>query len=92
MHEMDLEIGETKVVKAQILDWYIDYRDVVLIVEAEGNFYRLHTNATMFNISKPVEIIFYKGTPVAISQDNESYAVLDWQELRTLEKMPTVKK
>ena len=35
MHEMDLEMSKTKVVEAQILDWYIDYRDVVLTVEAE---------------------------------------------------------
>jgi len=34
MHEMDLEMSKTKVVEAQILDWYIDYRDVVLTVEA----------------------------------------------------------
>jgi len=91
MHEMDLEMSKTRVVEAQILNWYIDNKNIVLTVEAGGKFYRLHTNATLINISKPVEIIFYGETPVAIMQENETYAVLDWEKLRTLEKMPRVR-
>ena len=91
MHEMDLEMNKSKVMEAQILEWHVDNRGIVLTVEAGGNFYRLHTNAILINISKPVEIIFYGETPVAIMQENETYAVLDWEKLRTLEKMPRVR-
>lgn len=90
-HDIDIELNKTKIIDAQILDLHVDKENLVLILFAEGKFYRIRITATAFDTSKPAKIIFHGSTPVAILQENETFAVLEYRELKNLEKMPEIK-
>jgi len=93
MNEMDKEMNETVVRSAQILDWYSDEMGLVLTVSvSDGKLYKLYTNATHLNVEEPIAVVFQKGVPVVILQGYGAYEVVDWQELKTLEKMPEVRR
>lgn len=92
MWDMDRRISETVVKEGQILDWYPEKEGLVLTVSTDGKLYRFSTNATEINVKQPLKIVFEKGIPVAIIQNYNNYSILDWQELKTREDMPTVKK
>lgn len=83
------EIG-VKAEEGKILDVYPEKEGIVLTVSVDGKLYKLWTNATTINVSKPVKVVFEKGRPIAVVQE-KTYKVLDWKELRTIEEMPTVK-
>lgn len=90
MNDIDRKRSETAVEVATILDWYPDESGIVITVSVNGKLYKLHTNASLMNVEEPVKVVFEKGVPVAVLQEYRSYSVLDWEELKTLEKMPAV--
>ena len=89
MNEMDKKMNETVVRSALIIDWYPDENGLVITVSvSDGKLYKLYTNATHLNAKEPIAIVFQKGVPTIIMQGNRDYRVMDWQELKTIEKMP----
>ena len=92
MNEMDKKMNETVVRSTSIIGWYPDENGLVLTVGVDGKLYRLYTNATRLNVEEPIAVVFQKGVPVAILQGCRVYEVVDWQELKTLEKMPEVRR
>ena len=65
---------------------------IVITVSAGGNFYRIHTNATMLNLSEPVVLHFKDGGIEAVEQDGRLFGVVKFEKLKTLEKMPEVRR
>jgi len=92
MNEMDKECNETVVKSADVLNWHPDEKGLVLTVSVNGRLYKLYTNATLLNVKEPIKVVFQKGVPVAILQDYRVYEVIGWQELKTIEKMPKVRR
>jgi len=93
MNEMDKVWNETVVKSADVLNWYPDEKGLVLTVSvSDGKLYKLYTNATLLNVKEPIKVVFQKGVPVAVLQEYRVYEVIDWQELKTLEKMPKVRR
>lgn len=93
MNEMDKEMNETVVRSAHIIDWYSDEKGLVITVSvSDGRLYKLYTNAKHLNVEEPIAVVFQKGVPVVILQGYRCCNVIDWQELKTLERMPEVER
>jgi len=83
-------VGATERVNATILDALPTPNGIVIIVSAGDNIYRIYTNATMVNSSRPVILYFKDGKLEKVEQDGVIFGVLKVEMLRTLEKMPKV--
>jgi len=84
-------VGATKRVNATIVDAIPKSDVIILTVNANGQLYRIYTNATMVNLSKPVVLYFKDGKLEKVEQDGVIFGVLKVEMLRTLEKMPKIK-
>ncbi len=95
MHDMDKQMNETMKTlskNARIISWHVDEQGIVITVSVDESFYRLYTYANELNVSKPVTVVFKEGTPIAVVQENRAFGIRDWEKLKTLEKMPEVKR
>jgi len=78
---------------ASIVDCYPEKDGLVLTLNVNGNLYKCYTNATFIHLNKSVEVVFEEGNrPVLIKQDGETFKVFGWERLRTLEKIPRVRR
>jgi len=84
--------GSTRNVTATIIDAVPASKGLILTVNANGKLYRVYTNTTMINVSAPVILQFENGKLVRVLQEGRVIGVLEYKELKTLEKIPTVKR
>ncbi|HDN74291.1 hypothetical protein DRP04_02680 [Archaeoglobales archaeon] len=78
---------------ASIIDWYPEKEGFVLTLNINGKLYKCYTNATHIHLNKPVEVVFEEGNkPVLIKQDGKTFKVFRWERLRTIERMPYVRR
>jgi len=85
-------VGATERVNATILDALPTPNGIVIIVSAGDNIYRIYTNATKLNTSKPVILHFKDGYIEVVEQDGKIFKVMEFEKLKTLEKMPEVRR
>ena len=85
-------VAPTTTQNATILDALPTPNGIVIIVSAGDNIYRIHTNATKLNTSKPVTLHFKDGYIEVVEQDGKIFKVMEFEKLKTLEKMPEVRR
>jgi len=71
---------------------YVGSTPVIVVITAGGNFYRIHTNATMLNLSEPVVLHFKDGRIEVVEQEGRLFGVVKFEKLKTLEKMLEVRR
>ena len=88
-------VGATERVNATILDAQPTPNGIVMTVSAGDNLYRIYMNtttATTLNTSKPVTLHFKGGSIEVVEQDGKIFKVMEFEKLKTLEKMPEVRR
>jgi len=86
------KVAPTTTQNATILDALPTPNGIVIIVSAGDNIYRIYTNATKLNTSKPVILHFKGGYIEVVEQDGKTFKVMEFERLKTLEKMPEVRR
>ena len=86
------KVAPTTTQNATILDALPTPNGIVIIVSAGDNIYRIYTNATKLNTSKPVILHFKDGYIEVVEQDGKIFKVMEFEKLKTLEKMPDIRR
>jgi len=85
------KVAPTTTQNATILDALPTPNGIVITVSVGDNIYRIYTNATKLNTSKPVTLHFKDGYIEVVEQDGKVFKVMEFEKLKTLEKMPEVR-
>ena len=85
-------VAPTTTQNATILDALPTPNGIVITVSVGDSIYRIYTNATKLNTSKPVILHFKDGYIEVVEQDGKIFKVMEFEKLKTLEKMPEVRR
>jgi len=77
---------------ATILDALPTPNGIVITVSVGDSIYRIYTNATKLNTSKPVTLHFKDGRIETVEQDGKVFKVMEFEKLKTLENLPEVRR